>query len=143
MTETATRHAPLLESVKRMDMVLLGSVALIVTIGLCFIASATRSMVGAEASMGYIGRQLIFVLLGVGILLAIQRVSYLTILRHAPLLYLVGLLLLCGVFLMPAIKGAHCWYNLYFFNFEPSELMKPILIITLAHYLMYRDSYKK
>jgi rod shape determining protein RodA len=32
---------------------------------------------------------------------------------------------------------------LYFFNLEPSELMKPILILTLAYYLMYRDSYKK
>ena len=38
-----------------------------------------------------------------GVMLALQRVSYLTILRHAPLFYLVGLLLLCGVFLTPAL----------------------------------------
>src|ERR1019366_8938970 len=30
----------------------------------------------------------------------------------------------------------------YFFKFEPSEVAKPILVISLAYYLMYRDSYK-
>ena len=132
--------APLLNIFRRVDAMLVGSVALILLIGLCFIASATRDMSGS--SLGFVGRQLIFVTMGLGVVIGLQRIHYLEILRHASLLYLVGLLLLCGVFLTPAIKGAHCWYNLYIISLEPSELMKPILILTLAHYLMYRDSYK-
>ncbi|MCY3024009.1 MAG: FtsW/RodA/SpoVE family cell cycle protein, partial [Planctomycetota bacterium] len=61
----------------------------------------------------------------------------------APLLYLLGLLLLCGVFATRPINGARSWYNLYYFKLQPSELMKPVAILTLAYYLMYRDSYKK
>ena len=132
--------APVLHALRRVDTILVGSVALIVMIGLCFIASATRDESGG--GLGFVGRQCIFVLLGIGVVVAMQRVNYLTVLRNAPLLYLVGLMLLCGVFLTHAVKGAHCWYNLYFFSLEPSELMKPIMILTLSHYLMYRDSYK-
>jgi cell division protein FtsW (lipid II flippase) len=32
------------------------------------------------------------------------------------------------------------WFNLYVIKLQPSELMKPVLILTLAYYLMYRDS---
>ena len=128
---------------KHIDFFLLGCIALVVMIGVCFVASAARGMPDLGGSAGLAGRQALFICIGVAFFTAIQRVSYLTILRHAPLLYLVGLLLLCGVFGTHAIKGAHKWFNLYLFKLQPSELMKPIMILTLAHYLMYRDSYKK
>ncbi len=114
-------------SLKRADFFLLGCIALIVIIGWCFV----------------IARQTLFISIGVAIFVALQKTPYLLILRYAPLLYLIGLLLLCGVFATRPINGAHSWYNLYFFNLQPSELMKPIIILTLAHYLMYRDSYKR
>jgi rod shape determining protein RodA len=143
MSTAALEQQTLLSRMKRVDFFLLGSVSLVILIGIFFIASASRGLPGANATVGFAFKQLFFVAIGCGLLVAMQRINYLTILRHAPLLYLIGLLLLCGVFLTRPINGARSWYNLYFFNLEPSELMKPILILTLAHYLMYRDSYKK
>lgn len=50
-----------------------------------------------------------------------------------------ALLLLVAVFLPKPIgihmKGAHRWINLHFASFQPSELAKLALIITLAHYI--------
>jgi rod shape determining protein RodA len=142
MSTAALEYESLFSRLKRVDFFLLGCVALIVLLGLCFVASAVSGMRGGEGSAGFIARQALFVCMGVTLFVGLQKINYLTILRHSPLLYLVGLLLLCGVFATRAINGAYSWYNLYFFNLQPSELMKPIVILTLAHYLMYRDSYK-
>ncbi|HYG77917.1 MAG TPA: rod shape-determining protein RodA [Planctomycetota bacterium] len=133
----------LLAKLQRVDMFLLGSIGLVILIGLCFVASATWSSSENGGSSGFLARQAIFLCMGMTVFLALQRINYLTILRQAPLLYLIGLLLLCGVFATRPINGARSWYNLYVFKLQPSELMKPILILTLAHYLMYRDSYKR
>jgi rod shape determining protein RodA len=132
----------LLNKLRRIDFFLIGCIGLVVLIGLCFIASAVRGSGENNSSAGFLARQALFLCMGLTVCYGLQRVNYLTVLRHAPLLYLVGLVLLCGVFATRPINGARSWYNLYFFKLQPSELMKPILILTLAHYLMYRDSYK-
>jgi rod shape determining protein RodA len=142
-TTTALEQESTLYRLRRFDFFLVGCIGLVLLIGVCFIASAVRSMPDSGGSAGFLARQFVFIGMGLTLFFALQKVNYLTILRHAPLLYLVGLLLLCGVFATRPINGARSWYNLYFFKLQPSELMKPIVILTLAHYLMYRDSYKK
>ena len=131
----------LLDLFQRYDLVLLGSVSAIVLLSIVFVSSAGQGVAGGGAA-GFGVKQALYV--GVGILLffAMQQVHYMTVLRFAPFLYAGAILMLAGVFFTRAVKGAHCWYDLYFFKFEPSEIAKPILIVTLAHYLMYRDSYK-
>jgi rod shape determining protein RodA len=131
------------ERVQRYDLFLLGCVSLILFIGAVFVGSASSTLTGSGGTLGILGRQLLYIGMGVTVLVALQRVHYRTILENAPLLYLAGLILLSGVFLTRPINGARSWYNLYVFKLQPSELMKPILILTLSHYLMYRDSYKR
>lgn len=56
--------------------------------------------------------------------------------RFASLFYLGSLLLLLGLFLFgKTISGATSWYNLGFFNFQPSELAKVTTALALAKYL--------
>jgi rod shape determining protein RodA len=143
-----TTHSSTIESesplapFRRIDLLLVSTIGLVLLIGLCFIASAVRNTAGSGTA-GFLARQFIFIGMGGALFVMLQRINYLTILRQAPLLYLIGLLMLCGVFATRPINGARSWYDLYFFKLQPSELMKPIIILTLAHYLMYRDSYKK
>ena len=143
MANTSLEYESPRTRLQRVDFFLLGCIALVIMIGLCFIASAVRGMPETVSSAGFVTRQLLFVCMGITIFIALQRINYLTILRHAPLLYFTGLMLLCGVFATRPINGSRSWYNLYLFKLQPSELMKPIVILTLAHYLMYRDSYKR
>lgn len=123
----------------RVDLVLVGSVALLFALGLVFLASAAR---GAGGS-GLAARQAVFAAMGAAICLALQKFDYLALLRRSPALYLGGLLALVAVFFTRPVNFAHSWFDLYFFKLQPSELMKPILILALAHYLMYRESYKR
>jgi len=141
MSNPALEYESLLNRLQRVDFFLLGCIALVLCMGLTFIASAVHGM--PEGSGGFLLRQILFIAMGLTVFVALQRVHYLVLLRQAPLLYLIGLLLLCGVFATRPINGARSWYNLYFFKLQPAELMKPILILTLAYYLMYRDSYKQ
>jgi len=126
----------------RVDFFLLGCIGLVIAIGMCFIASAVRGLPYSAGATGFLVRQSLFLCMGIALFVGLQRVNYLVILRHAPLLYLIGLVLLCGVFSTRPINGARSWYNLYVFKLQPSEIMKPILILTLAYYLMYQDNYK-
>lgn len=123
--------------VEQMDWLLLGCSGLLILLGLIFISSALDSGVG-----GMVLRQLIFAGMGLAAFLIAQRFDYLRLLKWSPMLYGAGLFLLLAVLFTRPINGARSWFNLYVFNLQPSELMKPILIVTLAHYLMYRDSYK-
>jgi len=143
VTTSCLATASIFQRMRRVDFFLLGCIMLTTLIGMCFIASAVRGLPQTSGCAGFLARQALFVCLGIVVLAVLQRIHYLAILRHAPLFYLLGLLLLCGVLATRPVNGARSWYNLYFFKLEPSELMKPILILTLAHYLMYRDSYRK
>jgi rod shape determining protein RodA len=130
-----------LPRLRRMNFFMLLCAALILFIGVCFIGSATSHTDAGSAS--FVARQGLFILLGIIVFIALQELSYLNLLRHIPWLYVLGMLLLCGVLFTRAVHGAQKWYDLYFLKLQPSELMKPIIVLTLAHYLMYRDSYKK
>ncbi|MBU0455328.1 MAG: rod shape-determining protein RodA [Pseudomonadota bacterium] len=60
--------------------------------------------------------------------------------RWAPLLFAVGVLLLAAVLVIGRIdKGAQRWINLGLFRFQPSELMKIIIPITLAWYFAHQS----
>lgn len=55
--------------------------------------------------------------------------------KHAYLLYSLCLFMLICVSIVGKISmGAQRWLDLYFFNFQPSELMRVLLIILLAKY---------
>ncbi len=42
--------------------------------------------------------------------------------------------------IVPVINGTRAWINLYFMQFQPSELTKVAYVIALAWYLRYRES---
>jgi rod shape determining protein RodA len=141
MSATVTHQPAPSFKLERVDLVLLGSIALVALMSLVYVTSAAQD-IGGGSGTSYGIKQAIYAGIGVLICIAMQQFHYMTILRYSPFLYAIAIALLIGVFFTRAIKGAHCWYDLYFFKFEPSEIAKPIIIVTLAHYLMYRDSYK-
>lgn len=106
------------------------------TIGLFFIWSA--------ASQGHVLKQLIWMGLGLGVFFVLLSLDYLSIVRYAYVYYLLGILALLAVLLLGAsVRGSRRWFDLGPVNFQPSEFLKIILVLALAKYLMYKDSYKK
>ncbi|WP_169630355.1 rod shape-determining protein RodA [Flavobacterium sp. ASW18X] len=77
----------------------------------------------------FVGASLVFII----IILAIEN-SFFE--RFASLFYIISIVLLLGLFLFgKKIGGAISWYDLGFFNFQPSELGKLTTALALAKYL--------
>jgi len=144
-TRTLLLHAErVYDRLRRADLVLIGATGLLLCIGMVFVWSASHGVPGAgEGAFAFVIRQLIFAGLGFGVFLALQRIEYPALLRASPVLYGIGMVLLVGVLFTRPVNGARAWFDLYIFKLQPAELMKPALIIALAHYLMHRESYKR
>jgi rod shape determining protein RodA len=82
------------------------------------------------------GKQLFFIgvsIVGILLILALEANFYE---RFASLLYVISLVLLVGLFIFgKTIAGATSWYDLGFFNLQPSEIAKVSTALALAKYL--------
>ena len=79
-------------------------------------------------------KQLLWFVIGFAISYLIMFIGNQIIYKNAWFLYIIGILLLISLFfLAPTINGAKSWFVIpHLGNFQPSEFMKIILIITLA-----------
>ena len=65
-------------------------------------------------------------------MIAIAQLSPQQLARLAPMIYVIGLLLLIVVLVFGTGRGAQRWLDLGFFQFQPSELMKLAVPLTVA-----------
>ncbi len=98
-------------------------------------------------------KQLVFALLGTGILLAIQLLPYQVLGRWAWGFYLFALGLLIytiapgvperGFGGVPTVNGARAWINFGVLSLQPAELMKIAFVVVISRYLRYRSNYRR
>ena len=113
-----------------LDGPLLFALLLLAGIGLIVIYSA-----GSQDS-GLMLRQVVRLVLGFIIMIAIAQIHPHTLSHWAPWIYAIGILMLILVLTLGEIgKGAQRWLNLGLFRFQPSELMKLALPMMIAFYL--------
>ncbi len=127
--------------VTHFDWVLVLTMGLVAMIGIANLYSATSSW-GAVSTPIYV-KQTYWLGLGVAIALGVCAISY----RHLEYL---GFLLYGGtvallvvvLFFGKTSMGATRWIDLGVFNLQPSEIMKIVIIITLARYFSSQDNYQ-
>ena len=96
-------------------------------------------------------RQTMYFLTGVALLLGALWPSYQKIGRYVYLAYALTLLFLVLLVvdryldlpLIPVRNNSRRWISLGPLSLQPSEFMKPILVLTLARYLRFRSSYRR
>lgn len=108
-------------------------------------SSATGLTAGDELGAdSYLVRQLVFLVVGIGVMLVAMHIDYH---RWRPLAVpaLLGVLVLLGGVLLvaPDINGSHRWFDLGLIQLQPSELAKPILIVYLASWLCSKGAQVK
>ena len=117
------------------DLPLFVSLCTVLGFGLFMLYSASGQ------SIGMVSRQLIYIILGLFFMLLVAQLrpeSYKNILMNS---YWFGLLLLAYVLINPADGYAtNRWIDLGFFNFQPSEIVRLILPLSLVAYLCRRES---
>ena len=90
-------------------------------------------------SLGLVYRQIIHFGLATLVMLVIAQISPFFLFRSAPILMIIGMILLILVLLIGSSGGgAQRWLDLGFIRFQPSELMKIIVPITIAAILSER-----
>jgi rod shape determining protein RodA len=96
-------------------------------------------------------RQLAYLAGGVALMLAILQPAYQKIGRYVYPAYFITLGLLVLLVLdryvdlpmVPVRKDVRRWVSLGPLSLQPSEFMKLVLVLTLARYLRFRDSYRR
>jgi len=112
---------------------------LLVALGLLVIYS-TSFKATKLVSLTDVWHQLAFAIVGLGVFFFMARVDYRTWVKLTPWLYGVTLLLLVIVLVSSrAVLGAQRWIDLGFFQFQPSEFAKLVVIIVLAKF--FSDHY--
>ena len=111
-----------------LDWIAAGATLLLLVLGVLFIYSAGY---GRESDQWV--KQILFILLGLPLYLAAAAFDYRRLRELAPVLYVIGLILLTGLFFFGmSIYGARRWYNLRVIFFQPAELAKVAVIALLA-----------
>lgn len=124
---------------RNFDWVLFAVMTLLIAIGLLVIWSTTFKATRSTGLSDVI-HQAEFALAGLLCFIGAARVDYRSWSRLAPWLY--GLMLATLMFVLVfarSVLGAQRWINLGFFQFQPSEFAKLVLIVVLAKF--FADHY--
>jgi rod shape determining protein RodA len=116
---------------------------LLATLGL--VACSLQALRGATqndipgAPWYYVERQAIYIAVGLVVMYGVSRLDYsrLRELRY-PVYGLMTALLLLVIAIATATRGAKSWIALPFFNFQPSEVGKVLLVVALSGFLVDR-----
>jgi rod shape determining protein RodA len=125
-------------SLNGIDGVMLGAAVGLIAFSVFTLATSTRNEIPGRP-MYFVERQVLYAVLGIACMLAISRIDYTRLrdLRFAIYAAMVGsiaLVLVGGT----AVRGSNRWIELPFFQFQPSEIAKILLAVSLAAYVFER-----
>ncbi|MCS7281440.1 MAG: rod shape-determining protein RodA [Desulfobacterota bacterium] len=114
------------------DLYLIANVLGIFAIGMLTLISATSSL----GSKTFVLKQILAFFIGLIFVTFILYFDYRTFVSYAFYLYIFGLFLILLVFLFGTVAGgARRWLSIFGLSLQPSEFMKPILIILFGNLL--------
>lgn len=123
----------LLERV-HIDLPLLFVLLVLMSVGLCVIYSA-----GGQ-DIDLVIRQVIRLGIGLGVMFVVAQIPPSVYQRWAVVVFILGLLMLLAVLLFGHVgKGAQRWLDLGFMKFQPSEIMKLVVPMTIAWFISRYD----
>jgi len=124
--------------IRKLDWIIVFTSIFLTGLGILSIYSSSLG----RADFGNVQKQIIFLLIGIGLLFIISFFDY-RLLRNDPyfilLLYIIGVIALAGLLLFaPEIRGVKGWYRIGSISIDPIEYMKLVLIILMAKYFSLR-----
>jgi rod shape determining protein RodA len=121
---------------KRIDFLLLIPAILLSSLGLLLIFSTSY-----ESDPSFFLRQAIYVTISVSGFLVISRFNFQSIIHISPYVYILSLLILVVTLILgQEVRGSTRWIDLAFITIQGSEVIKPILVLTLAYFFTRTQS---
>ncbi|MEN9315950.1 MAG: hypothetical protein RIS35_2343 [Pseudomonadota bacterium] len=147
--ESGARRSELPAGTQAVDLALIWAVSALVLLGLVMVYSASIALPDSPRFSNYrpthfLLRHLLAIALGTGLALLAFSVPMRTWEKWAPMLFLVGLVLIFIV-LIPGVGkmvyGARRWLSLYVINLQPSEVMKLFVVLYVADYTVRKQDH--
>ena len=123
------------------DSILCVTVAILVLIGIVLVFSSSAAYTEQNDSFYFLKRQVLWCLLGTGLLLITKNLDYHNLHQHTyPIMIFTFLLLIVVMFpeFSKKVGGARRWLAFGGFSFQPSELAKFTLVLFIAKSLVKR-----
>jgi cell division protein FtsW len=132
----AERFGAAVDRARTYDRTLLTIAALLFAFGILFSMAASpaaAARIRIEEAFYFAGRQAAYAALGVVVMFAVAALDPRQLRRFATILAVIALALcaLTAAF-APEVKGARRWFDLGLFSFQPSEILKPALVVVWA-----------
>ena len=112
-------------------------------LGLFFSFSSTSSLAGERLNKDYyffFTKHLIFTILAISIMMIISFIRTEVLIKLVIPAFVVSFIFLAIVPIIGVeVKGARRWLNLYFFNLQPVEILKPLFILMTVKILTYKN----
>lgn len=120
--------------------IILAVVLLLGLVGVSSIYSSTYQKQGGLWEVIY-QRQLVWFVLGIILFALISSLNYRWLWDWTYFFYAAVIIFLLLVFILGSVRsGAQRWLNLFWFNFQPSELAKLIMAVFLARYFSRKSA---
>ncbi len=120
--------------IKHLDVTLAVTCFLLLLIGLSLIYSTSLS-----GSTQVFTRQLIHAVIAVALFFFFAYFDFRSSTKTSRYLYLIFVLALVALLIIGfSVKGSSRWFNFGFFNFQPAEFMKLVMVLILARFFALR-----
>ena len=125
---------------KKLDITLLTAVVILILLGLIIIYSTSYNSTGTDFLN--FRKQAIFSVVGFVLMIGVSLFDYRALKSWTGIFYVLVCFILAAVlFFGTSIRGTTSWFDFGFFNVQPSEFVKIIMIIILAKYLAEAKNY--
>ncbi len=132
----AERFGAALDRARTYDRALLTIAAILFALGILFSMAASpaaTARIRIEEAFYFAGRQTAYAMLGVAVMLAAAALDPRQLRRFATIVAGAALIMCVLVALFaPEIKGARRWFDLGFTSIQPSEILKPTIVVFWA-----------
>jgi cell division protein FtsW len=136
VTAIAERASAAFDRVRSYDRPILMIAAALFALGILFSMAASpaaTARIRIEEAFYFAGRQAAYAAVGVVVMLAAAALEPRGVRRTATILAAICLpLCALAAWIGPEVKGAQRWFDFGFFSLQPSEILKPALIVVWA-----------
>ena len=123
------------------DFILCTTVILLLALGIIMVLSASSpsALSKTDSSYTYVSKQVLFAVAGIIAMLIISKIDYRFYKKFYKIGYIISILLLIATLFKGAeAKGAERWIDLGFTRFQPSEVVKLLMIVFYSVFLSNR-----
>lgn len=126
----------MLGKILKLDWILIAATLLLLGVGLLALYSISVSQINADIKTSFFIKQVTAFVIGIVLMFILALTDYHYFRAHSKIVYFLMIIILLVVLIKGSlIRGTTGWISIGFFNFQPVEIAKILLVISLASFI--------